>query len=281
MGTHLTAMGNLEGALASFARAEAIAPASLWWELGRWNVFVLDEEWDRAEIAARKLSAADDPFWKWEGGRSLGAVNLYRGKSRPALADYDDASAAYAEGGSTSARARAIAAHVLLETGNAEGALAQAQRAQRDGKSDVAESQGMFYAALAQARLGRHAEADALAESLRRKAESLPTAKEKRRHTHLLGELALLRGRPQDAIAALSEAEAALPPRGFHLLVGTDHVPIWYALGQASMAAGDGTAAERWFRRVTESTTEHATWPIPYVRSFFLLAKAQEKRGDE
>jgi serine/threonine protein kinase/tetratricopeptide (TPR) repeat protein len=280
MGTQQTATGALDAALESFARAEALAPASLWWELGRWNVHLLGEKWDAAEGSAAKIAAGDDPFWKWEGGRSLGTVRLYRGRTKLALADFERAASAYPDGGSTSARARATAAHVLLETGDAAAALVHARKAKIDGKSDIAESQGMFYGALAEAKLGRFKEAEALAEELRRKAESLPTEKEKRRHHELLGELALLRGQPAVAVTELTRAESALPPRGFHLLSGTDHVPIWYSLAQASLATGDDASAEKWLRRVTESTTEHATWPIPYVRSFYLLARAQEKRGD-
>jgi len=41
----------------------------------------------------------------------------------------------------------------------------------------------------------------------------------------------------------------------------------------------DEKAAE-WFLRVAESTTEHVSWPIPYVRSFYFLGKIHENRGE-
>jgi tetratricopeptide (TPR) repeat protein/predicted Ser/Thr protein kinase len=280
MGTLLAATGAPGDALASFQKAESLAPASLWWEIGRWNVSVLTERSDQAEASARKMSASQDPYWKWEGGRSGAVVKLGQGRSRDALAALEQAARAYSDPGATTARTRVTAAHVLLETGDAAAALDQAQEARREGKVDVADAQGLFFAAVAHARLGRWKEAEALAEELRRKAESAPTPKEKRRHRHLLGELLLLRGRPADAVQELERASSLLAPRGLDVLSGTEHVPIWYALATAAMAGGDDAKAEASFRRIADSTTERVPWPIPYVRSFYFLARIHEKRGE-
>jgi hypothetical protein len=46
------------------------------------------------------------------------------------------------------------------------------------------------------------------------------------------------------------------------------------------LASGDEESVSRWFQRITESTTEHLDWPIPYVRSFFFLGKIHEDRGE-
>jgi tetratricopeptide (TPR) repeat protein len=204
-------------------------------------------------------------------------VKLTRGKGKEGLAALDRA--ARATPGALGGRARITAAHVLLETGNAAAALEQAQKARREGEADVSNPQGIVLAALAQAGLGHGKEADALAEEMRARAEAVPTVKEKRRYRYLLGELALRRGDAGAAVRELSAAAALLPPRGLDVLSGTDHVPIWFALGTAASAAGDDAKAEEAFARVAASTTERIPWPIPYVRSFYFLGKVQEKRG--
>ena len=38
--------------------------------------------------------------------------------------------------------------------------------------------------------------------------------------------------------------------------------------------------AARWFERITESTTEHISWPILYVRRFYFLGRIHENRGE-
>jgi tetratricopeptide (TPR) repeat protein len=146
----------------------------------------------------------------------------------------------------------------------------------------LAEWQGLYFASLAQARLGRAEEAEKTAEELRRKAEALPSEREKRRYYHLMGELALSRGDTARALEQLRRAEALLPPRGFPGPVGPpQHVPIWYSLGSAYLAAGEELNAAEWFRRVAESANEHIEWPILYVRSFYFLGKIHEARGEK
>ncbi len=58
------------------------------------------------------------------------------------------------------------------------------------------------------------------------------------------------------------------------------HVPIWYDLASAYLRAGNDDRAIHWFEQIVESTTERMYWPIPYVRSFYFLAKIHEKQGE-
>ena len=98
-----------------------------------------------------------------------------------------------------------------------------------------------------------------------------------------MGELALLRGDPERATAELEQAQSLLPARGFsrtiHFIM-PQHLPIWYALASAYLATGDEESAFRWFQRITDSTTEHLHWPIPFVRSSYYLGKIHESRGE-
>jgi hypothetical protein len=88
---------------------------------------------------------------------------------------------AYAEPRMLSAEASAYAAHVLLEKGEARRALEEAGKARRFGQGDLAEWQGLYFASLAQPRLGRAEEAEKTAEELRRKAKALRSEREKQR----------------------------------------------------------------------------------------------------
>jgi tetratricopeptide (TPR) repeat protein len=224
----------------------------------------------------------EDPFWRSTGAFQLSATQLFRGRATEAIRLLDQSFRAYAEPGMLSAEASAYAAHVLLEKGEARRALEEAGKARRFGQGDLAEWQGLYFASLAQARLGRAEEAEKTAEELRRKAEALPSEREKRRSYHLMGELALSRGDTARALEHLRRAEALLPPRGFPGPVGPpQHVPIWYSLGSAYLAAGENSTAAEWFRRVAESANEHIEWPIPYVRSFYFLGKIHEARGEK
>ena len=165
----------------------------------------------------------------------------------------------------------------MLARDEPDAALAPAREAQEQGKGNSGEWVGLYVESLALARLGRMEEADRQAEKLRERTVSIPGPKETRRHHLLRGELALAGGDTAGAIEQLERAESTLAPRGY---MAPQHVPVWFALGSAYLKAGkEAQAAER-FRRVTESTTEHLDFPIEYVRSFYLLGKIHENRGD-
>ena len=179
-----------------------------------------------------------------------------------------------------------FAGHVLLETGKPTEALEEARRAQQDGKGNPPEWGGLFLEAIAHEKLGRTEDADRAAERLRQRTAPIPTDKEKRRHRHLIGELALARGETARAIEELETARSMLPPRGrggniFEERFGApQHVPVWFSLASACMTSDDDDEAAEWFERITESTVERVEWPIPYVRSFYFLGKIHENRGE-
>ena len=84
------------------------------------------------------------------------------------------------------------------------------------------------------------------------------------------------------ALAELTEAQSMLPALGDWPSRASlpQHVPIWYSLASAYLSADDDDQAVAWLRRITESTTEHIYWPIPYVRSFYFPGKIHENRGE-
>jgi tetratricopeptide (TPR) repeat protein len=283
LGDHFTRWGKLDQALESFETAESLLPDHRI-HLSRWQVFVLREEWGPAEASANQTANSNEPEPKWLGSRCLARLHLYHGRSHEALNNIEQAVRAFEEPHLTMAEARIMAAEVLLERDNAARALEQTREAQLEGAGNFPEWEGLFLASVAYAKLEQWDAAERTAKELRQRTESLPTEKEKRRHHHLLGELALARGDTTKAIDELEKAHSMLPARGFlrphRDLRMPPHVPIWFSLAKAYLESGDEANAAQWFQRVAESTNEHIPWPIPYVRSFYFLGKIHENRGE-
>jgi tetratricopeptide (TPR) repeat protein len=289
LGLHLTRWGKLQEALEAFEMEALLAPEDdLWAELGRWYVFVTLEQWEEAESAASNMAASTDNFMRWSGFLFQAMTHLYGGRSVEALNLIEQANRESSSPGLHTADSRSLAAYILLEKLRVTAALEQAQEAQREGKGHRSEWNGLFLAALAQARLGRWDEAEKTAKELRRKADSLATERVKTLYHHLEGELALDRGDVARALHELEQARLMLPVRGFpgpptesppgsHIPL---HVPIWFSMATACWANGEVEKAANWFQQITESSGEHINWPIPYVRSFYFLGKLYENRGE-
>ncbi len=236
LGQHFIRWGKLDQALEAFQTSESILPDPQV-QLGRWHVFVLREKWELAESAAKQAVDSNDPRLKWSGSRCLARLHLYHGRSHEALTQIDQAVNAYEDPQLTTAEARIMAADVLLEQGNEARALEQAREAQREGKGNFPEWEGLFLVSLAYAKLGQWEETEKTLQELRQRTASLPTEKEKRRYHRLLGELAMIRGDITKAVDELEIAQSMLHPRGFlrvhHDLRIPQHVPIWFSLAKA------------------------------------------------
>ncbi len=274
-------IGRPREALEIFGRAQALDPRVAQPRMGRIFSHLILNETAAAESVAKELAAVDDPFFRFAGLQLLSMSLLQRGRSAKALSAIEEAAGVSGEPGRFSARAHVLAAHILFERGDPEGALRHANEARTAWEGNYGEWAGLFFASLAEERLGRSGQADRFAEELRTNAEALPTEKEKRRYHHLKGELLLSRGDARGAIAELEKASSTLPARG----VGgptnlPQHLPVWFSLASAYLAAGEDEQARKWFEEVASRTTEQRFWPIPYVRSFYHLAKIHGKRGD-
>jgi tetratricopeptide (TPR) repeat protein len=277
LGRQLVEMGRLDEALAAFRKAESLDPSILWLEAGRSNVFILREEWEEARAAAERTLASSNHEESLTGSFILATIELYRGDSKKALQILEEAAGAHPDHRNLRAAAKNYEASVLLQKGEPGAALALAETARVEGEGDLGEWEALYFAGLARAKLAQWNEADRTADLLWEETKSLPTEKEKRRLHHLKGELALAKGETDRAVDELTRAQSMLAARGS---TESTHVPIWFSLGSAHLAAGNDTEAAKWFVRVIDSTTEHIDWPIPYVRSYYFLGKIHENRGD-
>ncbi|HEX5758352.1 MAG TPA: protein kinase [Thermoanaerobaculia bacterium] len=281
LGWHLTQWGRLDDARRHLDRAAELRPGDGFVHHARWRLEVLREDWDAAQRESERLAGLADSYAGWRGAASRARNLLYRGESSGALRELAAAARASPEPDAFAALARVWAAEVHLARGDAARALAEARLAQQQGRGEWPELEGLFFAALAEQQLGRAAAADRTVAELRRRAAAYPNAVEERQILHLTGLLALARGDAATAVRHLTRAAALLQPRGveFHWHTRPDHVPVWYALGQAELAAGDPAAARGWFERVARSGAEHIEFPLPYVRSFYFLGRIDRERG--
>jgi tetratricopeptide (TPR) repeat protein len=279
LGNHLTRWGKLDEALEALDKAEALSPSSLQPTSLRWHVYMLREQWDEAQRANEKIAAStSDPFWQWGARVTQATTDLYRGRSDDALARLDEATRISAEPGPLSANARNFAAGILIARGDTTRALYETQMAEREGQGRGAEWRAIVRTGIAQAKSGQLESAETTRKKLSDMAETLPFDIEEERRLHQLdAEIALARGDAKQAAVELEQAESMLPARGSY---GSQHVPIWYSLASAHLAAGSEADAAEWYRKVADSTTEHMNWPIHYVRSFYFLGKIHENRGE-
>ena len=276
LGQNLSRWGRLDEALEMFQKQEDLSLGHLEPYENRFEVFALREAWHDAEAAARKMETSSDQTWKWQSRRRIATIRLFHGKTDEALEFLKQAVLAYEEPSYNTAQTRNEKAYVLLAKDEAVRALEEARKAQIEGEGQSSEWEGIFLESLSLGRLGRMDEAEKTADKLLERTAAIPTEKEKRRHHHLLGELALIQGDTALAVHELETAQSMLLPRGFP----GQHVPIWFSLASAYLKAGKEEKAMEWFERVAESTNEHVGWPIPYVRSFYFLGKIHKSRGD-
>ncbi len=279
---HLVHWDRLEAAAERLRQAAKLRPGEYFVHYTAWRLQVLREDWERADLEAAKMAAMSDSHFRWRGAVSQARNLVYRGRSEEALGRLADAARVYTDPEAHTALARCWAAELLLARGEADRALTEARIAQKEGRDHWPELQGLFLEAVAEEELGRPEAADAIEKTLRMRWQAYPNRVEERQLYHLRGRRALARGEAAAAVEALRQAQALLSPRGveIHAYTMPDHVPVWFALGTAELAAGDPEAALEWFRRVAESGAEHIEFPVPWARSFYFLGRIHQQRGE-
>ena len=280
MSDHLMAWGALGQAsealdLATAFRSNRGMPSATVEDLNRrWRIHALQDEWVKAEKAAVDMLHLDDPRAAGTATLQLARGYLFGGRSRVAGALAEEAAFRFAQGHVAAADALSAAIEVRLGHDDTEGALGLVRQARAAGPLPP-DPRVEFWEPIALAHAGRWAEAararDHLAESVR----EIPGPTGTRLVRRLDGELSLLRGDPRSAVSSLAEAARLLPARG----ACGDHVPIWFSLARAYLAAGQPAQAEAWSQKAASASLERLCSPIPYARSFALLGRLQAAAG--
>jgi tetratricopeptide (TPR) repeat protein len=165
----------------------------------------------------------------------------------------------------------------LLQQGKPALALVQAERAVADAPNSDFEARQ--WVAIAQASLGRSADAEKTVAHMESRAQNLPTERERRRVHWTRGEVALARGDAPGAVSELTKAVAMLPARGAPMPPPSQHSDLLLSAAVANIKAGRDADATALLERL-QSGQERIFRMESYVRSFFLLAQIHERRGD-
>jgi tetratricopeptide (TPR) repeat protein/TolB-like protein/predicted Ser/Thr protein kinase len=278
LGMFLTTINNADRAAEALDKAAALAPADLRIQNERRAVFVLQDRWSDAETIDRRLRDSPDLTLRWAGNLNLADDALYHGRSALALRSFDNALSTVASADSeASAIIRTVMSHALVVVGHPAQAVGQAERAAQESKN--AAFSALIQLALAQQRLGHTADATRTAAEASRRA-TLLGPRERRRALALQGMLELERGEIAPSTRNLAEAEKTLPrviggPPGLG-----QHVPIWFALGSAQLAAGHVAEATVRFQKIIDAGRMRVVFPIEFVRSWYYLGQIAEKQGD-
>ena len=281
LGWHLAHWGYFEESRAAFVKADELRPGALFIQNGRWRLEILAENWDASAEEAEAMTTSSNEYGRWRGYVSLARTRLYEGHGQEAIELFRRAIDVYDEPEAFTAITNCWIGEVYLARGELENALEEARICTKDGVHQWPERQGFFLSAFLEQKLGREEAAkkrQATLESLREE----PLDIERRQHLFLDGLLALERNETAGALAKLHDAETYLHPHGVpaHWQALSDHVPLWNALAEAELRAGNDEAAVAYLEKINDSLVEHIEFPIPYVRSYYRLAKLYEKHGE-
>lgn len=282
LGWSLTHGGHLDEAEIRWRQASELRPGVFLTHYLGWRVYGLRGDWSLADRQADALLDLGGPLERWLGWSCRARGELFRGRSQQALELFESATGAYPEPAAYTALARIAAAEVLLESGQAERALAEATRARSDGRGQWPELQSLFLIAVAAEMAGQTAVADDAAAALEERWRASPNPVEERLLLHLEGRRALVRGEVPVALDFLGRAVGLLPARGLEVesYAVPDHVPLWSALASAYLAAGDPRSAATWWEKVVLAGTERLPHPVPWVRAHFQLGRARFELGE-
>jgi tetratricopeptide (TPR) repeat protein/predicted Ser/Thr protein kinase len=270
----LLSAGNPDAALETFKRAALLDPMNTRPISGRVQAEIMRENFSAAEETARTLLGHSDRTVRENGAAMLGRIDLYRGKSREALAWFEKA-AASGPGVAVPAGLRMEFARILVARGEFRAALDKVNERRADA---VLPAGARGTVAWILALNGQH-DAAAAALDQRRPPDPLPLSFD-RNVNHAKGRMALARGDATAAIQSLEAAQRTMSARGGAGPGGGVQVTIWFDLGSAYLAAGRHDDALKQFEKVAYAGNERWATPIQYVRSFQRLATLHEKRGD-
>ncbi len=279
LGIALAADGQLDESRRAFERSEALDPSNFGAVTGRRSVALLQERWADAETINATLATSALPFRRFSSLTFSARLSLVHGQGSAALNYLERAARVDGLPSTQRAFARSRQAQLLLSLGKPALALAQAEMAAADGRNRDSEFEALQLLAIAQAALGRDADAAATVAQLEGRARMLPSEKEMRRVYWARGEMALRRGDAAAAVVELGKAVASLPARGGAFPPPSSHSELLLAAATANIKTGRDGDAVLLLERL-QSGQERILRIDSYVRSFFLLAQIYDRRGD-
>ncbi len=152
-------------------------------------------------------------------------------------------------------------------------ALDVARKVMEVGYQEIA----LHQVGLASLGLGRVGEAKDAAQQLHDLIGRTSYPKSMRRYEHLMGQIDLTEGHPEQAIPHFERAISLLP----HQMETADEQAFYYdALATAYYQSGDWSKAIETYKAITPLTTGRLCWGDIYARSFYWLGKCYQKSGN-
>jgi TolB-like protein/tetratricopeptide (TPR) repeat protein/predicted Ser/Thr protein kinase len=276
----LIGVGRYRDAAAACQRSAVLSPNATG-QFGEVVAQMLQEDWEAARKVAVALSTATEQGQRFSGAHALAIQDLFHGKAADARQWAERAAAVYDRPVPNATTARLLLASIERATGRHAEALAVAERALRDAFNAVDQGPATLSVASLRGRSGRTAQAHALLAEFEGTATPLTAKAIGRLVTHGRGEVALAARDYATALRELTAARSALTSRPGNPLQPSQHVLLWFALGEAHLGAGDRAEARGWFERIVNGSYERVLRPIEYVRSLYHLATIAEAAGDD
>jgi tetratricopeptide (TPR) repeat protein len=242
--------------------------------LKKWMEAMIQNEWRRADTAAQKLSASQEKFWRWLGSLSSALTDICQGKADRAIGALWAAQKTYPEASHLVASAQIMTSHVLMEMGRAEAAEAAARDAMESARQSPLASEALFFYGQSRLMQGKVAEARRIAEDLSGTSSSQRT---RTRYEQLLGQIALAESEPDAGVRAMETADSLIEAESAIASSLSPHVQ--FALASAYSRAEKPSQAIGTLEKLVRDKGAKLSWPIPYVRSFFLLGREYRSQG--
>jgi tetratricopeptide (TPR) repeat protein len=169
---------------------------------------------------------------------------------------------------------------VLNETGRPAQAVESAKQAVGLCRENPMVSEALFFFGQSRLRQGQLNEAEKIAAQLMEQVPAKRTGERQARYLQLRGEIALKRGDPAGAVRELEQADALLkesPPDSSRANL---RMPVRFSLASAYLETKQTDNATRGLEDIVRDKRALLGWPIPYVRSFFILGKAYRHQGE-
>jgi tetratricopeptide (TPR) repeat protein len=279
LGSAMVAQGRLDEARAAFEKSEAMDPLDFGSRIGTRAVALLQERWTDAQAVNEAFARARAPFERFQSLLGESLIAAVHGKGQAARDLLDRAARVPGLSAQQRAASRNRLAMMLLRQGQPALALAQAELALVDARNRENEFLTLQLLSIAQSAIGRTAESARTLAQLEARAKVLPSEREVRRVHWTRGEIAALHGDTVTASAELGKATAMLPALGPPLGPPSSHPDLLYATALAAIRTGRDAEAAQCLERI-QSSHDHIYAPDPWARSFFLLGRMYERRGD-
>jgi tetratricopeptide (TPR) repeat protein/TolB-like protein/predicted Ser/Thr protein kinase len=279
LGGALIAAGRLDDARSAFEKSTAVDALDFGARIGQRSVAIQQARWGDAAAVDRVFAQSQSPFERFLSAIGEATIAAAHGQGDAAVSWLDRAARIDGLAPVPRAAARNRSAQMLLRAGRPAVALGQAELALADARGRDPEFETLRLLAIAQARVGRHADSEKTIAQLTARAKALPGEAEMRGVHWARGEIALARGDAAAAATELGTAVASLSVHGPVLGPPSPHPDLWYTAALAFVKAGRDADAVPLLDRLT-SWYERVYAMDDYARGLYLLAEIHERRGE-